>query len=70
MEQAIGMLSDSTGLSFRAVQKVVGEFVDKGFMRPTGRIGNAQGYSFHVEKRLRELVQWAIRYQFSRPLKR
>lgn len=67
MEQTISMLSDSTGLSFKTVQKVVKEFVDKGFMRPTRRIGNAQAYSFQVENHLHDLISWATKYQFSRP---
>jgi DNA-binding transcriptional MocR family regulator len=69
MEQTISMLSDSTGLSFKTVQKVVKEFVYKGFMRPTRRIGNAQAYSFQVENHLHDLVGWATKYQFSRPSK-
>ncbi len=35
MEQTVRMLSDSTGLSFKTVQKIITEFVNKGFMRPT-----------------------------------
>jgi DNA-binding transcriptional MocR family regulator len=70
MEQTISMLSDSTGLSFKTVQKVVKEFVDKGFLLPTRRIGNAQAYSFQVENHLHDLVGWATKYQFSRPSSR
>jgi len=70
MEQTIRMLSDSTGLSFKTVQKVVKEFAKKGFVRPTRQIGNAQAYSFQVENHLHELVEWATKYQFSRPSKR
>lgn len=47
MEQTISMLSDSTGLSLKTVQKVVKEFVNKGFMRPTRLIGNAQACGIH-----------------------
>lgn len=67
MEQTISMLSESTRLSFKTVQKVVKEFVEKGFMRPTRRIGNAQAYSFQVENHLHDLIDWATKYQFSRP---
>lgn len=70
MEQTIRMLSDSTGLSFKTVQRVVKEFVGKGFMRRTRQIGNAQAYSFQVENHLHDLIEWATRYQFSRPSKR
>ena len=69
MEQTIDMLSESTGLRFRTVRKVVKEFVDKGFMRPTRPIGNAQAYSFQVESYLQDLVEWATTFQFSRPSK-
>ncbi|MHB1907999.1 MAG: hypothetical protein ACYCQJ_03895 [Nitrososphaerales archaeon] len=67
MEQTVSMLSDSTRLSFKTVQKVVKGFVEKGFMRPTRRIGNAQAYSFQVENHLHDLIDWATKFQFSRP---
>jgi len=69
MEQTIRMLSDSTGLSFKTVQKTVEEFVGKRFMSPTRKIGNAQAYKFNVENDLHELIAWATKYQFSRPAK-
>lgn len=66
MEQTISMLKESTGLSFSTVQNVVKRFVEKGFMKPTRKIGNAQAYSFEVENDLHELIEWATKYQFTR----
>ena len=66
MEQTISMLTESTGLSFSTVQGVVKKLVERGFMKPTRRIGNAQAYSFQVENDLHELIEWATKYQFTR----
>jgi hypothetical protein len=66
MEQTISMLGESTGLSFKTVQKVVGKFVEKRVMEPTRKIGNAQAYKFNVENDLHELIDWAAKYQSSR----
>lgn len=66
MEQTISMLRESTGLSFKTVQNVVRKFVDKGFMKPTRKIGNAQAYSFNVENDLHEMIVWATKYQLTR----
>ena len=65
MEQTISMLEESTGLTFSTVQKVVKKFVEKGFMKPTRKIGNAQAYSFQVENDLHELIEWASNYQLT-----
>ncbi|MDG6964193.1 MAG: hypothetical protein JRM74_00485 [Nitrososphaerota archaeon] len=66
MEQTVSMLSESTGMSFSTVQNVVKKFVEKGFMKPTRKIGNAQAYSFQVENDLHVLIKWATKYQFTR----
>lgn len=66
MEQTISMLVESTNLSFKTVQKVVKEFVQKGFMEPTRKIGNAQAYQFKVDNDLHELIDWGTKYQFSK----
>lgn len=66
MEQTISMLTESTSLSFKTVQKIVGKFVDKGFMEPTRKIGNAQAYRFDVENDLHDMIEWASKYQFTR----
>ncbi|MDG6921113.1 MAG: hypothetical protein JRN59_06260 [Nitrososphaerota archaeon] len=66
MEQTISMLEESTGLSFSTVQKTVAKLIDKGFMTPTRKIGNAQAYSFSVENDLHELMEWATKFQLTR----
>ncbi len=66
MEQTISMLGESTGLTFKTVQGVVKEFVAKGFMTPTRKIGNAQAYRFNVENDLHGMIEWASKYQFTR----
>ena len=67
MEQTVSMLAESTGLSFKTVQSIVKTFVSKGFMSPTRKIGNAQAYRFNVENDLHEMIEWATKYQFTRP---
>jgi hypothetical protein len=66
MEQTISMLTESTGLSFKTVQSVVKKFVERKFMTPTRKIGNAQAYRFNVENELHEMIEWASKYQFTR----
>ena len=68
MEQTTSMLAESTGLTFKTVKKVVEKLVERGFMAPTRKIGNAQAYKFNVENDLHELIEWATKYQFSRDL--
>ena len=65
MEQTVSMLAESTGLHFKTVKKVVDRMVERGFMKPTRKIGNAQAYTFNVGNDLHELIDWATRYQFS-----
>ena len=65
MKQTIPMLEESTGLSFKTVQKVLQRLSGKGFVAPGGKIGNAQAYQFRLEKELRELIEWATKYQFT-----
>ena len=66
MRQTIPMLEESTGLSFKTVQKVLQRLSGKGLVAPAGKIGNAQAYQFKVEKELRELIEWATKYQLTR----
>lgn len=66
MKQTIPMLEDSTGLSFKTVQRAIQRLSGKGFVAPAGKIGNAQAYQFKVKNELRELIEWATKYQFSR----
>jgi len=65
MKQTIPMLAESTGLSFKTVQKVLQRLTGKGFVAPAGKIGNAQAYEFKVEDELRDLIEWASRYHFA-----
>jgi DNA-binding transcriptional regulator YhcF (GntR family) len=60
------MLEESTGLSFKTVQKVLQRLSGEGFVAPAGKIGNAQAYQFRVEDELHELIEWATKYQFTR----
>ena len=66
MKQTIPMLEESTGLSFKTVQKALLRLSGKGFVAPAGKIGNAQAYQFRVEDELRELIEWATKYQLTR----
>jgi len=50
MPQTISMLSESTDLTFKTVQKIVLRLIEMGFMEEFGKIGNASVYRF--KKRL------------------
>lgn len=65
MKQTVSMLEESTGLSFKTVQKVLQRLSGKGFVTPAGKIGNAQAYQFRVENELHELIEWASKYHFA-----
>ena len=65
MKQTVPMLAESTGLSFKTVQKVLQKLSGKGFVAPVGKMGNAQAYQFRVENELHELIEWASRYHFA-----
>jgi DNA-binding transcriptional regulator GbsR (MarR family) len=66
MEQTIPMLVESTGLSFKTVQKAVKRLNQLGLVKRSRRIGNAQTYRFDVRNDLHALVFWAEKL----PLKR
>ena len=59
MEQTVPMLVESTGLSFKTVQKAITKLIKYGFVRRSRKIGNAQTYRFDVENDLHELLAWA-----------
>ena len=65
MKQTIPMLAESTGLSFKTVQKVLQRLSGKGFVAPAGKVGNAKAYQFKVENELHELIEWASKYHFA-----
>ena len=66
MEQTIPMLVESTGLSFKTVQKSVMRLNKLGVVKRSRKIGNTQTYRFDVKKDLHELLAWAEKL----PLKR
>ena len=65
MSQTVSMLVESTGLSFKTVQKALQRLSGKGLIAPAGKMGNAQAYQFRVENELRELIEWASKYHFA-----
>ena len=65
MRQTASMLVESTGLSFKTVQKVLQRLSERGLTAPMGKIGNAQAYQFSVENELHELIEWASKHHFA-----
>ena len=66
MEQSIPMLVESTGLSFKTVQKAVLKLNKVGLVKRSRRIGNTQTYRFDVEHDLHELIAWAEKVHLKR----
>lgn len=66
MEQTIPMLAESTGLTFKTVQKAVAKLNKLGLVKRSRKIGNAQTYRFDVKHDLHELVIWAEGLKVSR----
>ena len=58
MEQTIPMLVQSTGLTFKTVQKAVLRLNQIGLVKRSRKIANAQTYRFDVENELHELLAW------------
>jgi hypothetical protein len=65
MKQTVPMLVESTGLSFKTVQKVLQRLSGKGFVAPAGKLGNARAYQFRVENELHDLIEWASKHHFA-----
>lgn len=59
MEQTIPMLVESTGLTYKTVQKAVVKLNRLGLVKRSRKVGNAQTYRFDVRKDLHDLVMWA-----------
>jgi hypothetical protein len=59
MEQSIPMLVESTGLTFKTVQKAVIKLNKLGYIKRSRKIGNTQTYRFDVASDLHELIAWA-----------
>jgi len=66
MEQTISMLSESTNLSYKTVEKAVNHLEALGFIEQTRKIGNAQAYKFKVENDLHDFIECARKFQSSR----
>ncbi len=69
MEQTIPMLVESTGMSFKTVQKAVMELNKLGLVKRSRKIGNAQTYRFDVRNDLHELIVWTEKLKIG-PLRR
>jgi len=59
MEQTIPMLVESTGLTYKTVQKAIVKLNRLGLVKRSRRVGNAQTYRFDVRNDLHDLVMWA-----------
>jgi DNA-binding GntR family transcriptional regulator len=70
MEQTIPMLVESTGLSFKTVQRAVGQLNELGLVKRSRRIGNAQTYRFEVKRDMHELIAWAEHFKMKDHRKR
>ena len=66
MEQTIPMLAQSTGLTYKTVQKAVVKLNRLGLVKRSRKVGNAQTYRFDVRKDLHELIVWAERLRVDR----
>ncbi len=66
MEQTIPMLVESSGLSFKTVQKAVIKLNKLGLIKRSRKIGNAQTYRFDVQNDLHGLISWAEQLRIHR----
>jgi Leu/Phe-tRNA-protein transferase len=53
------MLSESTGLTYKTVQKAVAKLEKLRLMKRSRKVGNAQTYRFDTKTDLHELIHWA-----------
>ncbi len=65
MEQTIPMLVESTGLTFKTVQKAVIRLSKLRLVKRSRKIGNAQTYRFDVGDDLHHLIMWAEHLKLS-----
>ena len=65
MEQTIRMLSDSTNLDYKTIQKSLRRLERCGLVKKSRRVGNAQTYRFNVENHLHDLVNFARKLQLN-----
>lgn len=66
MEQSIPMLVESTGLTFKTVQKAILRLNKLKLVKRGRRIGNAQTYRFDVGNDLHEMIMWAEHFKSKR----
>jgi DNA-binding MarR family transcriptional regulator len=59
MEQTIPMLVESTGLTYKTVQKAVVRLNKLGLIKRSRKVANAQTYRFDVRNDLHGLIEWA-----------
>lgn len=63
MEQTIRMLSDSTNLDYKTIQKALKILEKKHFVKKSRKVGNAQTYKFDVGNDLHGLIDFARKLQ-------
>jgi DNA-binding transcriptional regulator YhcF (GntR family) len=66
MEQTIPMLAQSTGLTYKTVQRAVVKLNRLGLVKRSRKVGNAQTYRFDVRNDLHELILWTERLRVDR----
>lgn len=66
MEQTIPTLVESTGLTYKTVQKAIVKLNKLGLVERSRKIGNTQTYRFDVETDLHELIAWAEKLEIRR----
>jgi hypothetical protein len=65
MEQTVPMLSESTGLTHKTVQKTLNQLMKHKLVRKGRKVNGDQSYRFNVETTLRDLVNWSIKLAFT-----
>jgi DNA-binding transcriptional ArsR family regulator len=63
MEQTIRMLSDSTNLDYKTIQKTLKRLEKDHFVKKSRKVGNAQTYKFDVGNDLHGLIDFARKLQ-------
>ena len=66
MEQSIPMLAESTGLTYKTVQKAVLRLNKLGLIKRSRKIGSTQTYRFDAGNDLHELIMWAEHLKIKR----
>jgi DNA-binding transcriptional regulator YhcF (GntR family) len=66
IEQTIRMLAESTGLSFKTVQRAVFKLNKLGLIKQSRKIGNTQTFRFDTGNDLHELISWTEKLKIAR----